>query len=301
MAVSAWVKAARLRTLPLTLVCIGVGSSIAQLSQKFSPMIFWQTVLTAVLLQVLSNFANDYGDFVKGTDNDQRVGPQRAMQSGAINQSQMKAALWICSLLALFSGVGLLLYALDTLSEWLIFFALGLFSIIAAITYTVGKKAYGYNGLGDIMVFIFFGPVGVFGSYYLHTKVFDPWVFLPAFSVGLFSAGVLNMNNTRDIENDKACGKITIPVRLGIEKSKWYQAFLIITGLVSSVIFLAHQTPDNYNYLLWLSPATVLFAFHLFNVFKEKTYKGFDKQLKVCVACTLLYGISFAWICFGLA
>jgi 1,4-dihydroxy-2-naphthoate octaprenyltransferase len=301
MSAKAWISAARLRTLPLTLVCIGVGSSVAQAAGGFSVPIFLLTVLTAVLLQILSNFANDYGDFLKGTDNDDRVGPQRALQSGAIRQSQMKVALWLCGIAALGSGIGLLFYALNSLSEWFVFFVLGLFSILAAITYTVGKKAYGYNGLGDLMVFIFFGLVGVFGSYYLHTKVLDYTVFLPAISVGLFSTGVLNMNNTRDIENDKACGKITIPVRLGVSNAKMYQAFLIIGGLISTIVFFVLKFEvGNTVYMLWLSPCIVLFGFHLFGVFKEKSYRGFDKQLKICVACTLLFGISFAWICFGI-
>ena len=299
MSAKAWVKAARLRTLPLTLVCIGVGGAVANLNHQFSLSIFGLTVLTAVLLQILSNFANDYGDFVKGTDNENRVGPERAMQSGAITQPQMKAALWVCGLLAFFSGIGLLFYSLHTLQEWLVFLSLGLFSILAAITYTVGKNAYGYNGLGDIMVFIFFGLVGVFGSYYLHTGTLDIWVFLPAATVGLFSAGVLNMNNTRDIENDKAYGKITIPVRLGVQNAKVYQAFLVITGWASTLFFLKHQETFEYMQLLYLLPAAALFTFHLIGVFKEKEYKGFDKQLKICVASTLLFGISFAYICFN--
>lgn len=297
MSVGAWIKAARLRTLPLTLVCIGTGVSAARVSGYFSWPVFLLTILTAVLLQVLSNFANDYGDFVKGTDNDERVGPQRAMQSGAISRSQMKVALWLFSLASLVAGIGLLTIALDGLQEWLVFFSLGLASILAAITYTVGKNAYGYNGLGDIMVFLFFGLTGVFGSYYLQTGLLEWMAFLPAISVGLFSTGVLNMNNLRDTENDKACGKITIPVRIGVKATKVYQALLILLGLAASYayFFLLGAT----DALFWLLPALLLFVFHLLAVFKEKHFKGFDKQLKICVLATLVYGICFAGYCFS--
>ena len=293
----AWIKAARLRTLPLTLVCIGTGSAAAYVSGRCSPVVFALTFLTAVLLQVLSNFANDYGDFVKGTDNEARVGPQRAVQSGAITRAQMLAALWVCGLGALASGIGLLVYALDTWTEWLVFFGLGLVSILAAVTYTVGRHAYGYNGLGDVMVFIFFGLTGVWGSYYLQTATLDALALLPAVSVGLFSTGVLNMNNLRDIENDRACGKITVPVRIGEKATKIYQAVIVVAGLVSAgLYFVLLRRPV----LVWgLLPAALFFSFHLAGVFREKRYAGFDRQLKLCVASTLLFGLSFAVLCFA--
>lgn len=297
----AWIQAARLRTLPLTLVCIGTGSAVAYLQHQFSGVVFALTVLTAVLLQVLSNFANDYGDFVKGTDNDDRVGPTRALQSGSISQAQMKTALWLCGGLAFLSGVVLLFYALHTMQEWFVFLLLGIFSILAAITYTVGKNAYGYHGMGDVMVFIFFGLVGVFGSYYLHASVLDLTVFLPAATVGFFSAGVLNMNNTRDIENDKACGKNTIPVRLGLSGAKTYQVLLILAGWVCTFLFLVNVGQFAAIQLIWLVPSAILFAVHLLAVVKEKEHKAFDKQLKICVLSTLIFGVSFAGLCYSLA
>jgi 1,4-dihydroxy-2-naphthoate octaprenyltransferase len=292
MNISAWIKAARPRTLPLTLVCIGTGNAAASFFGPFSWVIFGLTVTTAFLLQVLSNFANDYGDFVKGTDNENRVGPQRAMQSGVISVPQMKRALWICAGLSLLSGTGLLLYALDSWVEWMIFFLMGLFSMAAAVMYTVGKKAYGYNGLGDLMVFIFFGLVGVFGSYYLQSGTVEWTVFLPAASVGLFSAGVLNMNNLRDIDNDRNSGKNTLAVMLGQANTKRYQAFLIMAGLSCTVLFFCINNIPGKTVIL--IPSLLLFAIHLVAVFREQKSEGFDKHLKICVFSTLIYGLNFA-------
>lgn len=307
MSAKAWIKAARLRTLPLTLVCIGVGSSAAylfigndvwQYGSKFVN-IFLLTITTALLLQVLSNFANDYGDFVKGTDNQDRVGPERALQSGAITASQMKIALWLLGLFTFVSGIALLLYALNSWLEWLVFLALGLLSILAAITYTVGKKAYGYHGLGDVMVFLFFGITGVFGTFYLQVGIVDISIsiaFLPAFSVGFFSTGVLNMNNLRDTENDKASGKITIPVRIGMKATKAYQSLLVILGLSSTACYFIFY--GQAKQLGWFIPAAGLFLVHLILVWKENNFIGFDKQLKICVLATLLYGIAFCIACY---
>ncbi len=290
---SAWIKAARLRTLPLTLVCIGVGGAVAYYHNEFSAPVFWLSLLTAMLLQVLSNFANDYGDFVKGTDNEARVGPQRAMQSGAVSASQMKAALVIMSLASLLSGVTLIRFApgLSSPEQFLGFLALGCGAIAAAITYTVGSKAYGYKGLGDIMVFLFFGLVGVAASYYLHAGNLNFAVWLPAASVGFFSVGVLNMNNTRDMENDKASGKITIPVRIGLKASKMYQLALVFSGMGLSVLYFFEA--GNPMGLLWLLPSLAVFTYHMRKVWEERNFKGFDLQLKVCVLGTLLWGAGF--------
>lgn len=289
----AWLKAARLRTLPLTLVCIGVGGSMAYHMNRFSSAVWWLSLLTAVLLQVLSNFANDYGDFVKGTDNANRVGPERALQSGALSLKQMRNALWMFSVASLVTGVYLIYTApgLSSAPQLLAFFGLGLLSILAAVTYTMGKNAYGYKGLGDVMVFLFFGLTGVAGSYYLHSGSWPYYVWLPAASVGFFSVGVLNMNNTRDLENDRVSGKITIPVRIGLAGSKIYQAFLILGGMSYTVLyFLLIEASEG---LVWVLPSFAVFAFHLFRVMKEQKFRPFDLQLKVCVAATLLWGLGF--------
>lgn len=295
----AFSKAARLRTLPLAIVGIVIGNACAYVAGVFSLEICLLTVSTALLLQILSNFANDYGDFVKGTDNDDRVGPERALQSGAITKSEMQIALGFFTALSLGCGIQLLRVALAeaTMADFMFFLGLGIVSIVAAITYTVGKKAYGYHGLGDVMVFIFFGLVSVVGAYYLQVKEFDYSVFLPAISVGLFSAGVLNMNNTRDIENDKASGKNTLPVRLGKTFAKTYQLLAITIGLASSWFYLQFGIPSNYNWLYFLS--LPVFFISLRKMYAATEDKEFDAVLKLTVLGTLVYGIVFCFITFN--
>lgn len=233
-----WIQAARLRTLPLATSGILAGAALAWNSDIFS----WHTsllaLLTALLLQILSNFANDYGDFTKGTDNEDRVGPERAMQSGAINAAQMKRAMGVTALLSLVSGIALILSALPMLTSvaWVVFGIIGLLAIGAAVLYTVGKRAYGYFGLGDVMVFIFFGLASVVGAFYLNTGTM-PWeAWAIGFGIGCLSTGVLNLNNMRDIDNDIASGKKTLASRLGFEKAKIYHTVLIVLGAYSIMI-----------------------------------------------------------------
>lgn len=240
----AWIQAFRLRTLPLSLACIGMAGFLAAAAGKFSGLLFALCCLTTILLQILSNLANDYGDSINGADHAGRKGPSRAVQSGAITAAQMRNAVFLFAFLSLACGVFLLWKAFGT--DWqalLLFLALGLMSIAAAVGYTVGKKPYGYIGLGDISVLLFFGLVGVMGSYYLFTQHVTWMEMLPALSCGLFSIAVLNVNNIRDIESDRAAGKYSIPVRIGKEKAVTYHWFLLAAGLLCSVIY----TVLNYN------------------------------------------------------
>ena len=214
-----WLLAFRLRTLPLTLASIGMGAFLAAAHRALDIGIFGLCALTTILLQLLSNLANDYGDSIHGADSAERAGPSRAVQSGAITKSAMKKAIIICGLLAFLSGIGLIYMAFDfTLNFW-IFLGFGLVAIAAATTYTVGCKPYGYAGLGDLSVLIFFGFIAVLGSAFLYEKVVYWEYILPALSVGLFSVGVLNVNNIRDMESDLLAGKQSIPVRLGRKKA----------------------------------------------------------------------------------
>ncbi|MEH0155017.1 1,4-dihydroxy-2-naphthoate polyprenyltransferase [Limibacter armeniacum] len=232
-----WIEAARPRTLPLALASIGMGSFLAAGQGAFSWDIFVLCSLTTILLQVLSNFANDYGDSIHGADSQDREGPSRAVQSGVITSTGMRNAVILFSILSLVCGLSLLYVSLSNWNEFLGFLGLGVLSIIAAITYTAGKKPYGYAGLGDISVIIFFGLVGVLGTLYLYTKSFD-WVYvLPAISSGLFATGVLNVNNIRDIESDIKAGKKSVPVRLGREAAVWYHKFLLNGGMICAVVF----------------------------------------------------------------
>ncbi len=259
-----WLHAARLRTLPLALSGIFMGSVLAYHfdSKFFSISIFILNILTALFLQILSNFANDYGDFVKGTDNDKRLGNARAMQSGAINKTQMQSALFLFTLLSLSSGLLLLFMAFgkqqQELPKFLVFFVVGIISIIAAIKYTVGKTSYGYKALGDLAVFIFFGPVAVCGTYYLQLQSIDWPVYFAATTVGLLSAGVLNVNNIRDIENDKASNKITIANLLGEQKAKIYH-IILLTLAISAIMSLGMILFDSlWKFLSLIALAPIL-------------------------------------------
>ena len=221
-----WLDAARPKTLPLALVSILTGSALAYSAGHFSLPVAIMAFLCATLLQILSNLANDYGDAVKGTDNDERLGPQRAMQSGAVSAKQMKKAILFNIILTAIAGLTLVFYALDSFESILTFLGLGVLAIIAAIAYTMGSKPYGYVGLGDLSVFLFFGLLGVTGTYFLHTGHVDGLLFLPALGCGLLAVAVLNVNNMRDIENDSKCGKRTMAVRLGQRNAKFYHFFL---------------------------------------------------------------------------
>jgi 1,4-dihydroxy-2-naphthoate octaprenyltransferase len=287
----AWLSAFRLRTLPLALSCIGMAGFLAAAADKFNGLIFFLCCLTTIFLQVLSNLANDYGDSINGADHAERKGPKRAVQSGAISAEQMKKAVIIFVFLCLVSGISLLLISFGL--DWnalLFFFILGLFSIAAAIAYTVGKKPYGYIGLGDISVLIFFGLVGVMGSLYLFTKSVSWPDVLPALSCGLFSIAVLNINNIRDIESDRTAGKFSIPVRIGKAKASVYHWFLLVSGLLSSVVYvmMTYKSPWQFLFLL-TSPLFVRIGLAV----SRKPSVELDPYLKQMALSTLLFVILF--------
>jgi 1,4-dihydroxy-2-naphthoate octaprenyltransferase len=269
-----------------------MGSFLAASVGQFNALIFTLCIATTIFLQILSNLANDYGDTMNGADSDEREGPSRAVQSGAISLQAMKFAMGVFVTLSLVSGLSLLYAAFGF--DWksvLFFFGLGILSIIAAITYTAGRKPYGYAGLGDLSVLLFFGLVGVIGSSYLFTKDVV-WIFiLPAMSCGLFSVAVLNVNNIRDIESDKKAGKYSIPVRVGRQKAVIYHWMLIILGIGTSVVF----TMLNYNQLLqWLFILVVpLFIRNGIGVSKNTDAKAIDPYLKQMAISTLLFVLLF--------
>lgn len=236
--INSWIEAFRLRTLPLALSSILMGSFIAIYSGSYSWEIILLALLTTLFLQILSNLANDYGDGMRGTDNADRLGPMRTIQSGAISPKEMKFGIIIFILLSLITGLWLIRASLD--SNWTIgflFIILGIGAIAAAIKYTMGEKAYGYSGFGDLMVFVFFGPVAVIGTYYLVTLNFSWLLILPAFAMGFFSTGVLNLNNMRDIENDSRSYKHTIALKFGYTKAKIYHFSIIILALLCLLAF----------------------------------------------------------------
>lgn len=289
--IQSWLHAFRLRTLPLALSCIGMGSFLAAADGFFNWSIFSLAALTTIFLQVLSNLANDYGDAVSGIDSEERKGPKRAVQSGAISKQQMKVAILVFVMLSLASGITLLLISFGlNWSALLFFFGLGLLSIAAAIAYTVGRKPYGYVGLGDISVLIFFGLVGVMGSYYLFTQNLRFEIILPALSCGLFSIGVLNINNIRDIESDQKAGKFSIPVRIGKKNAARYHAVLTSVGIVCAIVFVLLDFRNAWQFLfLAVAPLFISITFAVTN----KPSEQLDPYLKRMAISTLLFVLLF--------
>jgi 1,4-dihydroxy-2-naphthoate octaprenyltransferase len=295
---STWLHAFRLRTLPLAVSSIIVGSALAvpysRISAKrtFSLEVLLLALLTAILLQILSNLANDLGDHLHGTDNAARVGPQRAVQSGSIPPAAMKRAMLLCGTLAFASGVALIVSALGIRLMTLVFLLVGLLAIGAAVKYTFGRNPYGYAGLGDVSVFLFFGIVGVMGTHYLHARTIDWMHLLPAAGFGLLSAGVLNVNNMRDIRNDKASGKITLAVRLGPDAAKSYHGLLIIGGLTCLMLFTAlnFQGMPQWGFLV----TTSVLASHLRVVLRNHDPAALDPELKRLALATFATAIAFA-------
>ena len=291
MVIKPWISAFRLRTLPLSLSSIGMGAFLAAAQGKFNGLIFGLCCLTTILLQILSNLANDFGDTVNGADNARRKGPSRAVQSGAIQVGAMKTAIAVFVVLSLCSGIATLLVAFGMDASLLItFLGLGLLSIVAAVMYTVGRKPYGYAGLGDISVLIFFGLVGVIGSLFLFTKNISSWSFLPALACGFFSIGVLNINNMRDIESDRIAGKLSIPVRIGKKKAGYYHWFLLLGGLLAATIYnlLNFQSPFQFLFLLSLP----LFL-SIGKAVNERPSEELDPYLKRMALSTLLFVVLF--------
>ena len=293
----AWVNAARLRTLPLSVSGIIVGSACAYESFEGKTSflgVFGLAILTTLLLQILSNFANDYGDGVKGTDNDTRVGPKRAVQSGIITSKEMKKGVIVTSFLSLISAL-LLIYisfGKDNFGTSLFFFALGISCVGAAIKYTVGKSAYGYRGLGDLFVFIFFGLVSVLGSYYLYNQGLSAWLLLPAIAIGNLSIAVLNLNNMRDLISDKASGKNTLAVKLGAVRAKYYHYFIILFALVAILIYAIQRDIPWQGYFFVV--AFIPFIKHIIVVYNNKIPRELDSEMKKVALGTFFLSLLFS-------
>jgi 1,4-dihydroxy-2-naphthoate octaprenyltransferase len=289
-----WIEAARLRTLPLSVSGILVGSFYAMSQAMFNWKIVIFALLTTLGLQILSNFANDYGDGVKGTDNADRVGPKRAIQSGVISPAEMKRAMVLMSLVTLGFAIALIYFAFKEsyLVYSLVFLGLGILAIASAIRYTVGKGAYGYSGYGDVFVFVFFGLVSTFGVYFMFSKSIDWLLLLPATAIGFLSVGVLNLNNMRDEESDRKVGKNTIVVKIGGAKAKVYHYFLVISAMVLVVLFafLNDFHFDQYFFVVAYFPLIS----HLMTVHRNKNPKLLDPELKKLAISTFLLSLLLA-------
>ncbi|MDO5987985.1 1,4-dihydroxy-2-naphthoate octaprenyltransferase [Flavivirga amylovorans] len=288
---SLWISTMRLRTLPLSISGIILASCLAEYNGYFQWRIGILAILTTLSFQILSNLANDYGDGVKGTDNNDRIGPERAIQSGKISPDDMFNAIKINVLISI--GLAFLLifcaFGVKHFLLTLLFFILGIASVVGAIKYTVGSNAYGYRGLGDVFVFIFFGLVSVIGCYVLYAKTIDHVVFLPACSIGLLSAGVLNLNNMRDIISDKKSNKITLAVMIGIKHVKIYHYALIGLAIILSAIFgiLYYTSPYNLIFIVAYIPLLM----HIQKVRKNTDLKLLDPELKKLALTTVFLAI----------
>lgn len=293
--ISAWVSAARLRTLPLSVAGIIVGSAAAIPINKFSLGIFVLALLTTLGLQVLSNFANDYGDGVKGTDNEDRLGPVRAMQGGLLSEKELRNGIITTSIITLIIACILIYIAFGKAHYGisLLFFFLGVASIAAAIKYTVGKSAYGYRAMGDLFVFLFFGLLSVMGGYYLYSFSVKEYIVLPAITVGLLSTAVLNINNMRDEESDRKVDKNTIAVILGSQKVKVYHTSLILIGFFTALLYAIVQWENTRAFgLIPLLAFLPLFK-NIVIVWQNKNPALLDPELKKIALSTFAYSILF--------
>lgn len=287
-----WIQAARLRTLPLSVSGIIVGSAYAYYQNHFEGLIFILALVTTLAFQILSNFANDYGDGIKGTDA-HRIGEKRMVASGIITPQNMKKAVILMSVFSLAVAVGLI-YVSFGAAHFLysvLFLLLGLASISAAIKYTVGSTAYGYSGFGDVFVFVFFGWVSVIGSNFLYTQVIDWKLFLPASSIGLFSVAVLNLNNMRDIDNDTIAGKNTLVVKMGLHWAKKYQEACISIASILFVVFCLLIKVTAIPVILINIPLIQ----HIGKIKKSEKYEDFDPELKKVALSTFALSVLF-WL-----
>jgi 1,4-dihydroxy-2-naphthoate polyprenyltransferase len=288
-----WLKAFRLRTLPLALASAVMGSFLALSEYGFKWEILVLTVLTITFLQILSNLANDYGDAVSGADKPDRVGPLRVTASGMVTRKEMKRMVFLFIFLSLASGSLLIYFGLRNM-DWkqiLLFFALGIAAIVAAVKYTVGKKPYGYKGLGDIFVFIFFGLVGVVGTYYLHTNWYDSQVIIPAAMIGLMSTAVLNINNLRDITADSESGKKTLPVQFGFAFARRYHLLLISAAWFFAILFTILKFNSWWQLLPFIT--LPLFIRNGYKVYHYKESAELNTELKNLALATFFFALTF--------
>ncbi|KSA14260.1 1,4-dihydroxy-2-naphthoate octaprenyltransferase [Maribacter dokdonensis] len=291
--VKAWLNAARLRTLPLSISGIFVGTALAAYYGATNVTIFILALCTTIGLQVTSNFANDYGDGVKGTDGDDRIGPKRALQSGLLTAAELKRGIYISIVINAVLIISLIItsFGIKDVLYPVLFLVLGALAIWAAIKYTVGKSAYGYQGLGDVFVFIFFGLVSVLGSMFLYLKFIDLIAVLPAIAIGLLSVGVLNLNNMRDIKSDTAVGKNTLAVKMGLSKAKKYHYTILVVSFLCLFYFLFTTNASQLRYVSLVGYLPILV--HLRKVALTNKAAELDPELKKLALSTFCIAVLF--------
>ncbi|WP_185859681.1 1,4-dihydroxy-2-naphthoate octaprenyltransferase [Blattabacterium cuenoti] len=287
-----WFYAIRFQTLLLSFSGITLSFLISK-SRGFGDLITYILCLfTAIFLQILANFSNDYGDSIQGIDNNHRIGPKRIVQRGLISLLVMKRAINIFSILSFLSGIFLICQSLNTKDSFifLIYFMGLLICIYSSIKYTIGPYPYGYMGMGDLFVLIFFGLVSVEGSYFLYTHIFSSEILLLSLSVGFLSLSVLNINNMRDIKNDYKNGKYTVAGILGLKYAKLYHIFSILISLFlgGGFIYLTYKSIYQWFFFMLSIP---FFVQHLKKIFFMKNYNGFTLELKKLVLITFFYSM----------
>ena len=286
--IKAWIKAARLRTLPLATTCVMIGGALGfKENPQASFLVLGLAAFVVIKLQTLANFANDYGDFVKGTDSENR--PDRALASGDITPKEMKARLVFNSIVIFIAGfVTVYLSFEDVEMGWQAFglVLLGIASIGAAFKYTMGKTAYGYRGLGDLFVLVFFGYVGVLGVAFLITHTFQMIWLIPATFSGLMAVAVLNLNNLRDHDGDKANGKNTLVVKMGIKKAKLYHGAVLLTAWASMIWFL-----QDWKGMIWYALIALVCMKHALLVMRTENTKSLDPELKKVALMAFVTGL----------
>lgn len=286
--ISAWADACRPKTLPLACMSILLGSGLALVDGAFSAPVLLLSLLTAGLLQVLSNLANDYGDGLRGVDNPQRLGPARALQSGRLTSGQLRSSLYVVAALSMGSGLALIYVAGLNATQLLVFSLLGVLAIVAALTYTLGRQPYGYAGLGDAAVWLFFGCLGVIGSHHLHGAPWHAGLLLPASACGFLAAAVLNVNNMRDLDNDSACGKRTLAVRLGLPRARLYHLTLLAASLLLFFFYLlGSQHPYRLGCAVLFLVAIIPVYRHAQAIWQARTPKHMAPLLPAMVGCSL--------------
>ena len=285
----------RLRTLPLSTGGVILGILLATADFKVNLWVAVLIVLTTVCLQILSNLSNELGDVLHGTDTEDRVGPQYGLNGGVLTIGEMKVLIGIFVALCIVSGTAMTLLSFGTLWDLtpILVLLLGAGAIMGAMKYTLGRNPYGYRGLGDFYVFVFFGLVAVLGAYFVASHTLFWRLLLPGAAVGCFSVGVLNVNNIRDMETD-AANRVTVAIRLGERKAKIYQTVLIVLGWILMLAYCQLRMFSWWHYLFVLT--LPLFILHLRGVWK-RTGKHLDPMLPLLVMSTFLFcllaGIGF--------
>ena len=295
--IAAWANAARLRTLPLSISGVVVGTALANHYGASDIVILTLALFTTIAFQITSNFANDYGDGIKGTDNEDRVGPKRALQSGLLSRKELKRGIIIAIAISFILVLTVLYFSfgIKNIAYFLLFIFLGCLSIWSAVKYTVGKSAYGYKGLGDIFVFVFFGLLAVLGTLFLYTKFLTTLAWLPAITIGALSTGVLNLNNLRDYQSDKKANKNTLIVKMGLSNGKKYHYFLLIVGFLCMFSFIAITFDVWYEFIPMI--AFIPIFLHLKRVYYTKETILLDPELKKLALSTFLLAVLFYISC----